>query len=417
MLEIRPRGSIDGAEVVLDISRLLSRALHAMPTGVDRCEMAYATDLIERIPDRLSFSALHPAGAYGRLSWPAVRQFLSSTGARWRHGGKIDPLTLKVSALRHWTALWPKPVPAARRPRVYLQASPHHLERGDKVRAILRRENAAFVCLVHDVIPIVHPEYAREDGAMKHLARIRSVADHAAGIVSNSAATEEALIPFLQAVGHRPELRIAHLGVDVPDMIDARKGGDAPGIDGPYFVCVATIEPRKNHLLLLNIWRRLIERHGHAAPKLVLIGRRGWENEQIVDMLDRCATLKGHVIEYGGLPDRQMRSLMAGARALLLPSFAEGFGMPVTEALIARVPVIASDLGALMEAGGAAADYLDPLDGFGWMDAILDYAKPDSARRAAQLERIRDWRPPSWRAHLDTVMELVDAVAERPAMA
>ena len=417
MLDIRPRAWTEGPEVVLDISRLIARALHATPTGVDRCEMAYATDLIARIPDRLSFAALHPAGAYGRLPWPAVRQFLSSTGARWRHGGKIDPLTLKVSALRHWTALWPKPVPRAKRPRVYLQASPHHLERGDKVGAILRREDAAFVCLVHDLIPIVHPEYARPDGAAKHLARVRTVADHAAGIISNSAATQEALIPFLQAANHRPQMRIAHLGVDAPDVLDGKASGEGPAIEGPYFVCVATIEPRKNHLLLLNVWRRLVERHGAHAPKLVLIGRRGWENEQIVDMLDRCATLRGHVIEYSGMPDRSMRALLAGARALLLPSFAEGFGMPVTEALAERIPVIASDLGALREAGGAAADYLDPLDGFGWIDAILDYAKPDSPRRAAQLERIGDWRPPSWRAHLDTVMDLVDAVAHRPAMA
>ncbi|MEH3106018.1 MAG: glycosyltransferase family 1 protein [Sphingomonas fennica] len=398
-------------EVVLDLSRLLARVLHATPTGVDRVEMAYALELIARMPDRLSFAALHPSGIYGRLPGPQVRQFLSSTIARWRNGGRIDPIALRRMAVAHVLALRPRPVPPPAGPRVYVQASPHHLDRQDRVATILAREKAAFVCLVHDLIPIAHPEYAREDGAEKHFLRVHTVARHADGIVSNSAATERALMPYVRAIGRSPVCRIAHLGTEPPDA----GGGEGEGaaLEEPYFVCVATIEPRKNHLLLLNIWRRLAERQQTGIPKLVLIGRRGWENEQIVDMLDRCQALQGHVLEFGGMPDRQMRRVLAGARALLLPSFAEGFGMPVTEALAAGVPVIASDLPALREAGGAAADYIDPLDGLGWMEAILAYAEPDHPRRAAQLARIADWQAPTWCQHMDVVEELIGAVAGR----
>src|SRR5690606_20770954 len=115
------------------------------------------------------------------------------------------------------------------------------------------------------------------------------------------------------------------------------------------------------HLLLLNIWRRMIETIGpDATPHLAIVGRRGWENENIVDMLGRCEAIRGHVHEYAGLSDAAVGALLRDARALLCPSFAEGFGMPVTEALLGGTPAICSDLPALREAGGDVPDFIDP---------------------------------------------------------
>ncbi|HEV2302469.1 MAG TPA: glycosyltransferase, partial [Stellaceae bacterium] len=89
------------------------------------------------------------------------------------------------------------------------------------------------------------------------------------------------------------------------------------------------------------------------------------------------------------------------------PSFAEGFGLPVAEALALGLPVLCSDLAELRETGGEAPDYLDPRDAAGWQAAILDYGKPDSPRRAAQLGRLAHWRAPSWEAHFAAVRPLL----------
>lgn len=176
----------------------------------------------------------------------------------------------------------------------------------------------------------------------------------------------------------------------------------------PYFLCVGTIEPRKNHLLLLNLWRDMAERMPAAAvPKLVIVGRRGWENEQVLDMLDRCPALVPHVEERNGCSDRALRDLLRGARALLLPSFAEGYGMPVAEALSVGTPVICSDLPALHEAGGDAPDFRDPLDGPGWRAAILDH-HIGGPLRAAQLGRVPRWRSPTWGQHIDIVCDAIE---------
>ena len=102
----------------------------------------------------------------------------------------------------------------------------------------------------------------------------------------------------------------------------------------------------------------------------------------MLDLLDRCDALRGLVRGTRRLPDRRVAALLAGARALLFPSFAEGYGLPVAEALALGVPVLCSDLPALREVGGEVPEYLDPLDGAGWRARVLDYAAGPGPPRA-----------------------------------
>ncbi|WP_420142774.1 glycosyltransferase family 4 protein, partial [Sphingomonas sp.] len=394
-------------EIILDLSRLLSRVFHATPTGVDRCEMAYARGLLKAVPDRLRFAAVHPGGLYGRIPTAAVVRFLDATEDRWDHRGFSSAWDMRRFATSALAAMRPRlhrRDPAAPRP-FYLQASPNNLTRPKLVASILERERARFVCLVHDLIPLQYPEYAREGGAALHEIRVRTILAHAEGVICNSQATLDALTPWMERTGRFPEAMVAHLGTHAH-----RISGDMPPpasvSDGrPYFVCIGTIEPRKNHLLLLNIWRRMSEERGAAnTPKLILVGRRGWENEQVVDMLERCPGLKGCVEERGRLTDRDVADLLPGARALLMPSFAEGYGMPVAEALSLGVRVVCSNLPALREAGGDNAIYLDPLDGLGWQATIEQQAnEPLYGTQATHEFR----EPPSWTGHIAIVLEML----------
>ncbi|MDG2527282.1 glycosyltransferase family 4 protein [Caulobacter endophyticus] len=403
------RAVLDGPEIVLDLSRLLSRVLHPTPTGVDRVEMAYARTLLQRAPDRVRLAATHPLGWHGRLPPQAAQDFLETTARRWSgedHRGGSGWSRWK-SALDASFRLAPLPYrssPQAGR-AIYLHLSSRGLERTELFQAILRRERARFVPFVHDLIPLDHPEYGRPGGAALYARKMATVTALASAVLVNSEATAERLGPYLHAAGRAIPLHVAPLAPTFTPL-------PAPPAAGPpYFVMVATLEPRKNHLLLLNVWRRMIETHGaDAVPRLVLVGRRGWENENLLDMLDRCPALQAVVVERNGLVDRQVRDLIAGARALLLPSFAEGFGLPVIEALALGTPVIASDLPALHEAGGGVTEHLDPLDGPGWMRAVLDYAAPTSPRRDAQLARMRGWRAPTWRSRIDEVLDFLAAL-------
>ncbi|HEY1431607.1 MAG TPA: glycosyltransferase family 1 protein, partial [Stellaceae bacterium] len=286
---------------------------------------------------------------------------------------------------------------------VYLLVSHHHLEKIRAIARLKREARACFVCLIHDLIPIEFPEYALPGQNDKHRRRIETAAALADAVIVNSTVTCESFAPYLARAGRTPPVLVAPFGVDLPKALPA----ETSAVKQPYFVCVGTIEARKNHLLLLNLWRQLADELGDASPRLVLIGQRGWETESAIDMLERCPALRGIVFERSNVPDAEAAHLVRGAQALLLPSFAEGFGFPLVEALALGVPVLCSDLPALRENGGDVPEYFDPLDGVGWRNAVIDYALPASTRRAAQLGRLSAWRPPSWRDHFAAVEALI----------
>jgi glycosyltransferase involved in cell wall biosynthesis len=283
---------------------------------------------------------------------------------------------------------------------VYLNMSHQNLGGRGAILNFRSRTGARLVFFVHDLIPITHPEYARPGQAGIHRRRMDNVGELADAVIVNSTATKQALIGYFRDRPAAPPIHVAHLGVA---NSRTRTGLDpAPAV--PYFLCLGTIEPRKNHLLLLNLWRSLAHA---AAPRLIIVGRRGWENEMVLDMLERCAALTGLVEERRDVSDAALAGLMQGAKALLLPSFAEGYGLPVAEALGAGTPVICSDLPALREVGGDVPEYIDPLDGVGWRRAILDYAAIASPRRAAQSARLVSWSAPGWDRHFSQVREIV----------
>jgi glycosyltransferase involved in cell wall biosynthesis len=224
------------------------------------------------------------------------------------------------------------------------------------------------------------------------------------GVLANSQATADGLRAFAQQHGLAlPPLQAAPLA---PAALPAPVG-PAPHAH-PYFVVLGTIEPRKNHWLLLHLWRELVAELGPAAPHLVVIGQRGWECENVVDLLERCEPLRAHVHELPDCSDATLAAYLAHARALLFPSFAEGYGLPLVEALMLGTPAIASPLPAFREAAGEIPEYLEPLDGAGWARAIRDYACPDSPRRAAQLQRMEGFATPTWDSHFAQVQALLE---------
>ena len=93
--------------------------------------------------------------------------------------------------------------------------------------------------------------------------------------------------------------------------------------------------------------------------------------------------------------------MLANARALLFPSFAEGYGIPLAEALAAGLPVIANDLPVFREIGQGVPELLPASDREAWRKAILNYANPDSVRRAEQLQRMAEFTPYEWRNHFE----------------
>lgn len=384
------------APLLIDVSRLLGRVGRGLlPTGIDRVAQAYLAHFGARA------QAVVQWGPWRRMAPPRESQQLfellvappPDVGQR-----------LRLAIARACLPPWPAQEGAN---RFYLNVGHQGLE-SPGLAAWLRSTRQRPLFFTHDLIPISHPEYCRPGEKPRHVRRMRELLRAASGVVANSACTLEAVRSFARDSGlpMPPAVAAPLAPAPWPAPVDG-----PPPLGQPYFVMLGTIEPRKNHLLLLQVWRELAAQAGTAVPHLVVIGRRGWECEAAVDLLERCEPLRGCVHEIGDCDDATLARWLRHARALLFPSFAEGYGLPLVEALAAGTPVVASRLPVFEEVAGAVPDYLHPLDGPAWAQAVRDYAEAASPRRDAQLARLQGFVRPTWSEHFARVEALMEELA------
>lgn len=412
--------------VLIDLTRLLSRANSPAPTGIDRVELAYAKRYL--LPDETAAAAF--VNLYGSFLLPRHRavRLVESLDARWsgEDGGQEHPEFRRVrdwlsrpcsqpeprpaarggpdvgSVLKPLRALIPAALtPASRAPQraLYLHTSHSGLDRPAAFAWLARRPDVKMVALLHDLIPTEYPEHCRPSQVARHKVRLETISRHASAVVvSTHDVAERAAQHWRRESLRVPDMVVAPLGLDPSFEAETSPLAAAR----PYFVVCGTIEARKNHLFLFEVWRELAREPGPQTPALVVIGSRGWGHEAPIDFLQRCEWLRPHVCEASGLPTSSVRQLIAGSRALLMPSFAEGFGLPVVEALSLGTPVVASDLLAHREVAGGRATLLDPLDGPGWRRAIVNLV----ANQRAQVDA-KPFRPPAWADHFAAVDRLL----------
>ena len=375
----------DDAPFLLDVTRLIWRRWKGRhPTGIDRVCLAYLNHFAG-----CAQAVVHHKFFRRILDREASRELFALLEESPQHFRRKLP----IGVLGYLNRL-----NCAGRNRLYLNIGHTGLNSGG-FRDWARCADVRPIYLVHDLIPITHPEFCRAGESEKHRERMRTILSTAVGVIGNSQATLDEL------AGFAGEERLP-----VPPGLAAWLGSDAlpkpaeeQAPDRPTFVILGTIEGRKNHRMILEIWSRLIDRLGPATPRLLVIGQRGWEAEAVFDLLDRGDKLREHVLELNHCSDEELATHLASAQALLFPSVVEGFGLPLVEALAMGVPVIASDLPVFREIGANIPTYLNPRDDAEWESAIMEYSRNSSPVRATQLDRIKGFRAPTWPGHFERV--------------
>ncbi len=129
------------------------------------------------------------------------------------------------------------------------------------------------------------------------------------------------------------------------------------GLPERYLLTVGTLEPRKNLVLLLKAFEKVYPTG--LVDGLVIVGQKGWLYQDFFRTLEN-SPLRHKVVLTGFVPDEDLPAVYAGAQVFVFPSFYEGFGLPLLEAMAVGVPVVASSAPPLPEIGGEAALYASP---------------------------------------------------------
>ena len=417
------------------VSRLAARAV----SGIDRIDLAYGRHFAERT-DATIFGAvcraqrphIAPAGMLRQiverarrhareqfpfdrdLNFAGLRDWLASENPRHEHLGALAAPRVGLGqriAAKCWQARcrlgWSNR--AVPRDAVYLNSAEHWLEHRQYFAWLAGRPDVQAVFFVHDLLPFDYPEYFRPGYHAIFTRRFATLAQRGTAFIVSTTVVRDKLEKALGAV-HLPIVPIHVAALPSPLGLAESSAVAREMPARPYFLLVSTIEPRKNHLLILNIWRELAARLGDATPRLVLVGSHGWEDEQILDMLDRCEAIAPHVVRSARLSRQALALLVASAQAVLMPSFDEGYGLPLVEALGLGTPVIASDIATFREVAHGHALLLSPLDGIAWQNAVVALASRESPAWQAAKAKAESFRAPDWDGYFRGVDEFLNSL-------
>ena len=281
---------------------------------------------------------------------------------------------------------------------------------GALIERTRRRFGTRFLLLIHDILPIVRPEYFPPGVARTLEPWLEAVLPRADFLIAFSNATAAdagAFIARRRIAARVPVVRVPFGGsglTRVAPVASARLPRP-----GTYVLCVSTIEPRKNHALLFRVWRRLLEERAQdTVPAMVFAGRTGWLVEDLTRQLDSTDHLGGKITVIPDATDHELAALYRGCLFTMFPSFREGWGVPVVESLAFGKPCLASNAAAIQEAGGSLVRYFDP-DNVAEAHALTSALLDDPRRLAdwaAEIERA--FNPPSWQAWVRAILAAVD---------
>ncbi|MCE0463859.1 glycosyltransferase family 4 protein [Pseudomonas uvaldensis] len=276
----------------------------------------------------------------------------------------------------------------------------------------LKRDGVGIVSVVYDLIPLTHPQFC-DEGLVKVFNRwfdwIASTAD--GYIAISTTIRDQVRQEMVRRIG---EQRVRerwfdyfHLGSEL-DLIDADSTIDSDlqrlfEQPEPVFLMVSTIEPRKNHAYLLDAFERAWAAGSQA--RLCIIGKIGWKCEALIERIRRHPQLDHRLFMFNDASDQSLEHAYRHATALVFPSYVEGFGLPLVEAMQRGLPAMGSDIEVFREIGGEFMVYFDLDDPQSLANLVVDMERSGVFPANRSLDQ---WHWLSWSQASEQLIERIE---------
>lgn len=286
----------------------------------------------------------------------------------------------------------------------------------ERLRKIRERHGLRPLLLIHDLVPFRRPEWCHPDLVRDFRHWLETSLPQCPDLLAISHATARDLTRYASQASLKlsSPIEIMPMGPG----LDPHQASPVPcpGLPptGSYVLYVSTLEARKNHGLLLRVWRRFLKAHPFSEiPTLVFAGRVGWLVTDLMTQLDNADWLDGKIRLLADPTDQELHHLYRNCLFTVFPSFFEGWGLPVTESLSLGIPCIASGATSIPEAGGAFARYFDPDDASGAAEIVWEaISSPDFLRNWKKTIEM-DYRPPEWERTVDFLLAESFSLSQR----
>lgn len=373
---------------------------HTTVSGIQRVVAGTSLHLVDADRDGAAFCIVADNGAHGRelriIKPGPLRRLLV-----YIHGDRVerDRLHALIEDCRRGAE------PAALTAADTLLVLGAFWSGGSSVRhyATLKEAGVMIGFCVYDVIPISHPQYAERHLVRDfsiYFAEMLGIADFIFTISEHTAASVRRFMSD-NRLDEIPVRAVPLARGTVRGHVNGDAGDDQwpPSLrmlrHRPFVLYVSTIEGRKNHQYVLNVWKLFMD-EGLAVPDLVFVGRDGWQIAGLRQFIESTHQLDGKLHVVHDLSDGELETLYRRCLFTTFTSYVEGWGLPVGESLAHGRPCIASNTSSIPEVGGDLVDYIDPLN---LRDGVASFRRMiwDDAYRTGRARAItKGFKPRSW---------------------
>lgn len=264
---------------------------------------------------------------------------------------------------------------------------------------ILKKQGAVIVAHIYDIISVTHPQYCLQRGVCLFMDYIGAHLQYADAMIVNAQATVTELEKLSAQTGCvLPPCTVIPLGADFQEKKAASQDKVRKSLRtavkrcGPYLLMTGTIEPRKNHKLLLQAYDEGLRDMGYG---ILFAGYMGWDMEEFEQDMKRHPDYGKRIFWFSGLRDDELSYLYRHAQFLVFCSYTEGFGLPVIEALQRGTPVLAADIPVTRETAGEYCVYFAQ-DDARQICSRVSYYRDNMEAYERLRKRIREYRPGDW---------------------